>query len=230
VLHNYKSAIDADILIVTHRSHFCNLSQRNANIRGDVETILLALFMECSASDCRLILLDDIDFLAPEVGSYSPITNFYTSNALIHGIDAIVQRHNRDNIDRRILIVATCSDRKKVLKSLLVPHRLGDIRKVIRLPYPLRQHRLTLIYNMLLCERINMIWDLHKDGYGDHVYSTELRNLSAEGNNMQTTEKATLDSNRRSITYLSNAFNLAVTLSHGTQVRVHAYWLFIQSL
>jgi hypothetical protein len=177
-------------------------------------------------SDCRLILLDDIDFLAPEVGSYSPITSFYTSNALIHGIDTIVQRHNRDNIDRRIRIVATCSDRKKVLKSLFVPHRLGDISKVIRLPYPLRQHRLTLIYNMLLCERINMIWDLHKDGYGDHVYSTELRDLSAEGTNMQTTEKATFGTSRRSISYLSNAFNLATTLSHGTQVRVRAYIYF----
>jgi hypothetical protein len=167
--------------------------------------------------------LDDIDFLAPEIDSYSPITNFYTSNALIHGIDTIVQRHNRDNIDQRILIVATCSDRKKVLKSLLVPHRLGDISKIIRLPYPIRQHRLALIYNMLLCERINMIWDFHRDGYGEHIYSTELRDLSAEGNDKQATDKAALDTAKKSISYMRNAFNLSTTLSYGTQVLTQAY-------
>jgi hypothetical protein len=223
MLRKQSSAIDAEILLFHDLFLSCNLSQRNANNRGDIETVLLALFMECSVSNCRLILLDDIDFLAPEIDSYSPITNFYTSNALIHGIDTIVQRHNRDNIDQRILIVATCSDRKKVLNSLLVPHRLGDISKVIRLPYPIRQHRLALIYNMLLCDRINMIWDFHRDGYGEHIYSTELRDLSAEGNDKLTTDKAALDTAKKSISYMRNAFNLSTTLSYGTQVLTHAY-------
>ena len=177
-------------------------------------------------SDCRLILLDDIDYLAPEIDSYSPITNYYTSNALIHGIDTIVQRHNRDHTDKRILIIATCTDRKKILKSLLVPHRLGDISKVIRLSYPIRQHRLTLIYNMLLCEGINIKWDFHRDGYSDHVYSTEFRNLYTEGNSTQT-EKVTREEAKKSINYLNNAFNLATALSHGTQVRTHAHCPFL---
>lgn len=173
-------------------------------------------------NDCRLILLDDIDFLAPEVDSYSPITNFYISNALIHGIDTIVQRHNRDHIDQRILIVATCSDSNKVLKSLLLPHRLGNISKVIRLPYPIQQHRFKLIYNMLLCERINVNWDFHRDGFGDHIYSTEHRNLPSESNSKQASEMMTAETARKSINYVMNAYNLATTLSHGTQVRTHA--------
>lgn len=183
---------------------------------------MLALFKECSVSDCRLILLDDIDVLAPEINSYSPITTFYVSNALTHGIDTIIQRHNTDNPNRRILIIATCSDRTRVMRSLLVPQRLGDITKIIRLSYPVRQQRVALIYNLLQCGGIHVNWDFHRDGHGDHVYSTEAVDLPAEEHDNQIEEKA----RGKPISHENNAFNLATTLSHGTQVRTHALKFF----
>ena len=53
-----------------------------------MESAIITLFMECIASDRRLILIDDIDILVPENGPSTSASDLYSSSALIYGIDS----------------------------------------------------------------------------------------------------------------------------------------------
>ena len=178
--------------------------------RGEVEGSLLALIQDCSARSCRLILIDDIDILAADSGSENSSSGCYIYSALLHGIDAIVQKHNREFKNKKMFIVATCTNSKRVGNELLVPHRLGDIKSVIRLPYPIQRKRLSLIFNLLCCSGIDLSWDLVRDGFSDHNYSSCAN--EHEGH-----------SDSKHVKLKLNAFYLALTLSHGTQVSTSLY-------
>jgi SpoVK/Ycf46/Vps4 family AAA+-type ATPase len=165
--------------------------------------------------------VDDIDNLAPSKDRISTVTDNYILSTLICGIDTIIQRHNRENSHRKIFIVATSGSDTRVSDSLLVPHRLGDCSKIIKLPYPSQKQRLNIIHCLLRCEGINITWDFDRDGYGKHFYSTkrnaqQLREGLNESHQHSIEKSGVADSNE-----LANFFNLSLTLSNRTQVPIH---------
>lgn len=188
--------------------------------RGDTESFLLTLFNDCISTGRQLILVDDIDNLAPNKDRISTVTDNYILSTLICGIDTIIQKHNRENSHRKIFIVATSGSDKRVSDSLLVPHRLGDDSKIIKLPYPSQKQRLNVIHCLLRCEGINISWDFDRDGYGKHFYSTK--------RNAQQLMEGFDDSYQRSVdksgvaesNESANIFNLSLTLSNRTQVSI----------
>lgn len=188
--------------------------------RGDTESFLLTLFNECISTGRQLILVDDIDNLAPSKDRISTVTDNYILSTLIYGIDTIIQMHNRENSHRKIFIVATSGSDKRVSDSLLIPHRLGDDSKIIKLPYPSHKQRLNIIDSLLRCEGINIIWDFDRDGYGKHFYTTkrnvqQLREGFVESNQHSIEKSGVAESNE-----LGNIFNLSLTLSNRTQVTI----------
>ena len=188
--------------------------------RGDTESFLLTLFNDCISTGRQLILVDDIDNLAPSKDRISTVTDNYILSTLICGIDTIIQKHNRENSHRKIFIVATSGSDKRVSDSLLVPHRLGDDSKIIKLPYPSQKQRLNIIHCLLRCEGINIIWDFDRDGYGKHLYSTErnaqqLREGSVVIHQHSIEKSGAAESNES-----ANIFNLSLTLSNRTQVPI----------
>ena len=190
-------------------------------IRGDTESFLLALFDDCISTGRQLLLLDDIDNLAPNREHLSTVTDNYVLSTLICGIDTIIQKHNRENSHRKIFIVATSSSDKQVSDSLLVPYRLGDISKILKLPFPSQRQRLNIIQGLLHCEGVNIIWDFDRDGYGKYAYSTKQNfhrlgegcSQSLDQPNFEESELAESDE-------ASNIFNLSLTLSNRTQVLI----------
>lgn len=164
--------------------------------------------------------MDDIDNLAPSKDRISTVTDNYILSTLICGIDTIIQKHNRESSHRKIFIVATSSSDKRVSTSLLVPHRLGDDSKIIKLPYPSQKQRLNIIHCLLRCEGINITWDFDRDGYGKHSYSTkrnvqQLREGFHESHQYSTEKSGIAESNE-----IANIFNLSLTLSNRTQVPI----------
>ena len=153
--------------------------------RGDVESTILNLFMECIASGCRLILIDDVDVLVPEVNASSSASDLYSSSALIHGIDTMAQRYNTESHrseDRKIFIFATCTYHREIRQSLLVPHRLGDVSKILYLPFPSQKLRCSLILSLLTCTGIDIIWDIHTEGTKDTVTGgSAMRSMDERG-------------------------------------------------
>ena len=127
-----------------------------------MESAIITLFMECIASNRRLILIDDIDVLAPENGPSSSVSDLYSSSALIYGIDTLVQRFNTESLrsdEKKLFILATCTDYRLVRQSLLLPHRLGDVSKILYLPFPSQKLRCSLLFNLLTCDGVNITWD-----------------------------------------------------------------------
>jgi SpoVK/Ycf46/Vps4 family AAA+-type ATPase len=188
--------------------------------RGDTESFLLTLFNDCISTGRQLILVDDIDNLAPNKDRISTVTDNYILSTLICGIDTIIQKHNRENSHRKIFIVATSGSDKRVSDSLLVPHRLGDDSKIIKLSYPSQKQRLNIIHCLLRCEGINITWDFDRDGYGKHFYSTK-RNVQqlmegCDQSHQHTIEKSGAAESNES----ANIFNLSLTLSNRTQVPI----------
>ena len=189
--------------------------------RGDTESFLLALFNDCISTGRQLLLLDDIDNLAPHKDHISTVTDNYVLSTLICGIDTIIQKHNRENSHKRVFIVATSSSNKRVSESLLVPHRLGNHSKIIKLPYPSQKQRLNIIHCLLRCKGINIIWDFDRDGYGKHVYSAKQNvHQLREGFDQFLGQHEVEKSEAGEVEYdeLSNIFNLSLTLSNRTQV------------
>ena len=179
----------------------------------------MALFDDCISTGRQLLLLDDIDNLAPDRGHLSTVTDCYVLSTLICGIDTIIQKHNRENSNSKIFIVATSSSDKRVSDSLLVPYRLGDVSKILKLPFPSQKQRLNIIQGLLHCEGINIIWDFDRDGYGRFAYSTtqnvhSLREGCGKSLEQPNIEESGLAESQEA----SNIFNLSLTLSNRTQV------------
>ena len=129
-----------------------------------MESAIITLFMECIASDRRLILIDDIDILVPESGPSTSASDLYSSSALIYGIDSLVQRFNTESLrsdEKKIFILATCTDYRVVHQSLLLPHRLGDVSRILYLPFPSQKLRYSLLFSLLTCDGVNITWDTH---------------------------------------------------------------------
>ena len=179
----------------------------------------MALFDDCISTGRQLLLLDDIDNLAPDRDHLSTVTDNYVLSTLICGIDTIIQKHNRENSNSKIFIVATSSSDKRVSDSLLVPYRLGDVSKILKLPFPSQKQRLNIIQGLLHCEGINIIWDFDRDGYGKFAYSTtqnvhRLREECGQSLEQPNIEESGLAESQEA----SNIFNLSLTLSNRTQV------------
>jgi hypothetical protein len=125
-----------------------------------MESTILTMFNECVASACRLILIDDIDHLVKPVAAAASVSDLYFSGAILHGIDSIIQKYNRENQENKIFIIATCTELSNVHPSLLQPYRLGNKRDVVLLHYPSQAQRQTLIQSLISCPGLNVIWDM----------------------------------------------------------------------
>ena len=204
------------------------------------------MFLTCISTGRRLILIDDIDNLAPSCNSSSSPSEFYSTSAFIHGIDMIVQKYNRENnIDKinnnsnsndnnvsnngnssiknsnskKIFIVATCSDHNRINKSLLQPHRLGDVGKVIIMPFPGQKLRYSFLLHLLTCRGINIVWDIPEDETEEGSSVSSIGSGSGTNSYSSGSGSSSGDSSG-SDKYQRNASSLALRLSQTTQVTV----------
>lgn len=124
-----------------------------------MESTILMMFNECVASACRLILIDDIDLLVKPIAAAASVSDLYFSGAVLHGIDTIIQKFNRENQEEKIFIIATCTELSNVHPGLLQPYRLGNKEEILSLHYPSQAQRQTLIQSLVSCPELNIIWD-----------------------------------------------------------------------
>ena len=203
----------------------------------------MSVFLTCISTGRRLILIDDIDHLASSCSSSSSPSEFYSSSAFIHGIDMIVQKYNRENNmdkmrqsysnnnsssnsnsgnnnknnynSKRIFIVATCSDHNRINKSLLQPHRLGDVGKVIIMPFPGQKLRYSFLLHLLTCRGINIVWDIPED---ETEEGSSVSSIGSGTNSYRSGSGSSSGDSSGSDKYQRNASSLALRLSQTTQV------------
>ena len=120
---------------------------------------------------------------------------------------------------KKIFIVATCSDHTRINKSLLQPHRLGDVGKVIIMPFPGQKLRYSFLLHLLTCRGINIVWDIPEDETEEGSSVSSIGSGSGTNSYSSGSGSSSGDSSG-SDKYQRNASSLALRLSHTTQVTV----------
>lgn len=191
---------------------------------------VLSLLQDCIFNHRQLILLDDIDSLVLSDNRTASISDMYVSSAVLFGLDSLIQKHNNDcnknNSRHKIFLIATCTDSTHVHPGLFQPYRLGSLRDMLTLPLPSQQQRYLLLYRLLSCDGVRVLWG-SIEGKNSEIISSSSNSNSHRSNNDDISNNTGNNNNNNSYihitvnSYTSRIKDLALELSLGCQVTVN---------